>query len=232
MYYLLVGDAISNVLAHRALTQEPILQHLLNSFATRSLCSSCYLAIKMHRHSLALLGRAARLGVRAIADASAEAFGSQAAPLSALASLLTHQHAGVSAACVSSLTAAAGPGAVGLPLLQARSLHTSGAALSDDRSAAVRRLAAARTRRAKAASDSDSASARERAAAEEQALVAGGDQQQQTGLVPAASNALTVTPAEGKASEVQLAAALDHPALIVTRPIEWWVVHEWRVFLA
>eukprot|EP00198_Chlamydomonas_reinhardtii_P007189 XP_001696525.1 phospholipid scramblase [Chlamydomonas reinhardtii] len=159
----------------------------------------------MHRHSLALLGRAARLGVRAIADASAEAFGSQAAPLSALASLLTHQHAGVSAAC-------------------ARSLHTSGAALSDDRSAAVRRLAAARTRRAKAASDSDSASARERAAAEEQALVAGGDQQQQTGLVPAASNALTVTPAEGKASEVQLAAALDHPALIVTRPIEWGTV--------
>ncbi|KAG2438624.1 hypothetical protein HXX76_005172 [Chlamydomonas incerta] len=176
----------------------------------------------MHRSSLALLGRAAGLGARAIADASV---GSGAAPLSALASLLAHQHVSFSAASLSSLAAAGRPGA-SLPLLR-RGLHTSvAAALADDRSAAVRRLAAARTRRAKA-SDSDTAATRERAAAEEQALVAGGDAQQQqpaTGLVPAHTDALTVTPVEGKASEVQLAAALDHPALIVTRPIEWGTV--------
>jgi hypothetical protein len=33
-----------------------------------------------------------------------------------------------------------------------------------------------------------------------------------------------VQPREGPANELQVAAALDHPALIVTRPIEWGTV--------
>jgi hypothetical protein len=173
----------------------------------------------MHRRLA--LGIFAR-GVRAIGDASAEAFGTQGAPLSALASLLAYKHGTSSAAIVSAspmmLTAAAGPASA----LHARGLHASSGALADDRAAAVRRLAAARTRRVKA-SDSESATARERAGIEEQALVEH-QQQQQTDVVPSTSTALTVTPSEGRASDVQLAAALDHPALIVTRPIEWWVV--------
>ncbi|KXZ45777.1 hypothetical protein GPECTOR_50g570 [Gonium pectorale] len=39
-----------------------------------------------------------------------------------------------------------------------------------------------------------------------------------------AAGATAVTPQEGRASEAQISAALDHPALIVTRPIEWGTV--------
>ncbi|KAG2502141.1 hypothetical protein HYH03_000629 [Edaphochlamys debaryana] len=87
-----------------------------------------------------------------------------------------------------------------------RQLHSSAASLESDRSAAVKRLAAARGRRER----------------EAPARTAGASAQPQTDLVPAATTA--VTPVEGKATEVQLRAALDHSALVVTRPIEWGTV--------
>ncbi|EFJ53297.1 hypothetical protein VOLCADRAFT_115863 [Volvox carteri f. nagariensis] len=88
--------------------------------------------------------------------------------------------------------------------------------------AAVRRLAAARRRRERLTepgphrlSGADTTSGYDNSGAVE-------SQQQPSGVVPATTTA--VTPAEGPASEAQLVAALDHPALIVTRPIEWGTV--------
>jgi hypothetical protein len=91
-----------------------------------------------------------------------------------------------------------------------RQLHSSAAAHESASSAALRRLSQAHARRERALE------AREHKPA---ATAAEG------GLVPApAPNATVVTPREGAASELQLAAALDHSALIVTRPIEWGTV--------
>ncbi|GFR43289.1 hypothetical protein Agub_g4354, partial [Astrephomene gubernaculifera] len=110
--------------------------------------------------------------------------------------------------------------------LTCRQLHSSAAAQAEDgadRAAALRRLAAARTRRQRSVAAAEVA--RERSAASEE-----GDLQQQQqaaqggdALAPAAPTAM-ITPVEGKATEAQLAAALDHAALIVTRPIEWGTV--------
>lgn len=71
---------------------------------------------------------------------------------------------------------------------------------ADPRSAALQRLARASRHRAQRAADrTDKA-----AAVQEQAVV--------------------VTPSESKASESQVAQVVRHPALIITRPIEWGTV--------
>ncbi|GLC40982.1 hypothetical protein PLESTB_000960200 [Pleodorina starrii] len=114
----------------------------------------------------------------------------------------------------------------------ARGFHgttASLAAASDDNAAAVRRLAAARLRRERLAEAAAAAQGGSRhsdtggAEVDPQQQQQQQQQLQQDGAVVAA-NTTAVTPVEGRASEAQLTAALDHPALIVTRPIEWGTV--------
>ncbi|GLI70231.1 hypothetical protein VaNZ11_015080 [Volvox africanus] len=112
-------------------------------------------------------------------------------------------------------------------LATTRSFHCSAASLAstseDAASVAVRRLAAARRRRERltevATSRDPSPSGPEHGTGD---AIDSDLQQQGAGIVPAGTTA--VVPAEGRASDVQLAAALDHPALIITRPIEWGTV--------
>ncbi|GIL59690.1 hypothetical protein Vafri_14423 [Volvox africanus] len=112
-------------------------------------------------------------------------------------------------------------------LATTQSFHCSAASLAstteDTASAALRRLAAARRRRERL---TEVATSRDTSPSSPEHGTGGAIdphvQQQGAGVVPAGTTA--VVPVEGLASDVQLAAALDHPALIITRPIEWGTV--------
>lgn len=101
------------------------------------------------------------------------------------------------AAAAAALEAAASPSQL---------LHHRSFAAGSGRTTALRRL-----RRAGARASAGSRASREVAAA--RVAAGGGDVE--------AGPATDVVPREGPASEVQVSSVVDHPALIVTRPVEW-----------
>ncbi|KAL4451629.1 hypothetical protein ABPG75_007291 [Micractinium tetrahymenae] len=104
---------------------------------------------------------------------------------------------------------AAAPAAAALAAPPTQLIHLRSFAAGSGRTAALRRL-----RRAGARASAGSRASREVAAARE---AAGGGEVE-------AGPTTDVAPREGPASEVQVASVVDHPALIVTRPIEWGTV--------
>lgn len=109
----------------------------------------------------------------------------------------------------SQLTAGAAAAAAGVAASSpTQLLHLRAFAAGSGRTAALRRL-----RRAGARAAAGSRASREAAAA--RVAAGGGDVE--------AGPATDVVPQEGPASELQVASAVDHPALIITRPVEWCV---------
>lgn len=115
-------------------------------------------------------------------------------------------HAGAAVAGSQPAHGAAAAAALASAVSPSQLLHLRSFAAGSGRTAALRRL-----HRAGVRASAGSRASREAAAA--RAAAGGGDIE--------AGPATDVVPREGPASDLQVASVVEHPALIVTRPVEW-----------